>query len=318
MGLFWKLYMLFFAIPFPMILYYAISGSQEAPAQSSLVLAYVYLALSVLLWALCLYLLLKTWIIGVFELHRAIGKLTSEGIPLQAAITDCVAVGPAGKQNFEPLEVTLSFQNMAGETVVERMAINDSKPYERRYETGKTINLRLDPDLKIPYLLPEDTRTRLKTGVLTLRVLGWLLLIVAIAAYYIFSYRYEGHNQYWTFLVFWHPLIICPVALLLSTIFNRSIIGKYFSPGKHDLRLKFYGRKTRARLRKASQTGLTINDQPQVLFELEYNDEQGKKYQVKLKKIVSLLNLDSTRQQEIEIFYLPEAPHTVAFAQDLE
>lgn len=106
--------------------------------------------------------------------------------------------------------------------------------------------------------------------------------------------------------------------IFFSSVFNMSLIGRLLVGGKHNLRLKFYGKKTKASLRNAKQTGLTINNQPQVLFEIEYTDETGRKYQVKLKKIVSLLNLGMAREKELMIFYLPDEPHTIAFAEDLE
>lgn len=317
MGLFWKLYMLFFAIPFPMILYYSISGSQQ-PAHTGPLLVKFYLALSVVLWAITLFLLFKSWILGVFEMHNTIKKLTTQGILIPATVTDSVSTGPSKSKDAEPLEVTLAFANLAGEMVSERMEINDSRPYEHRYEIGKTVNLRLDPDLKPPCLMPEDTRVYLKKNVLVLRVLGLLLLLAVITGYYIFSYNCEGQGRSWDFMVFWHPLVLCPLIMFFPNLFTLLLLRKFFGPGKDDLRLKFYGKKTLAKLRNAKETGLRINDQPQVLFEMEYSDDLGKKYQVKLKKIVSLLNLGIAREKEIEIFYLPEDPHTIAFARDLE
>lgn len=318
MGLLWRLYFLFFAIPFPMILYYSISGHQPQPAHSSPAVVQICLVLSVLLWLLGIFLLCKRWIWGVFKMQDRIKWLTTQGVQIPARITDCVSTGPSAGKNAEPLEVVFVFANFAGAMVTERMQINDSKPYERRYEVGKTMNLRLDPDIKPPYLLPEDTRTQLRTGVLALRASGIALFVLAIIGYYFFSYRYEGHQVSWNFLVFWHPLILCALMTILFIVFNIGRIGSILVGGKHNLRLKFYGKKTKATLRNATQTGLTINNQPQVLFEIEYEDDLGKKYQVKFKKIVSLLNLDMAREKELMIFYLPDEPHTIAFASDLE
>lgn len=317
-GIFWKLYMLFFALPFPMILYYSISGSQPEPAHTGPVPVAVYLTLSVVCWALLMFFLLKSWVFNVFKIYARINKLLTQGTLVVATVTDCASKGISKQKDTELLKVTLAFPNLSGEMVSERMEITDSKPYEHRYDIGQKVNLRLDPELNLPYLLPESTQIQLKKGTISFRVLGWLLLLIGITGYYYFSYRYEGHDNTWSFLIFWHPLIICPLILFLYKGLIGGLLHKYFGPGKHDLRLKFYGRKTKARLHNASQTGLTINNQPQVLFEMEYTDALGKKYNTTFKKIVSLLNLDITRQETLEIFYLPDEPHIVALASDLE
>jgi hypothetical protein len=317
-GIFWKLYMLFFAVPFPMILYYSIRGSQQEPADTSPVLITVYLIISVISWALLMFFLFKSWVLNVFKIYARINKLLLQGTPVTATVTDSASKGPSRQKDNELLDVTLTFPNLAGEMVSERMEINDSKPHEHRYDTGQRLNLRLDPELNLPYLLPESTQTYLNKKTITLRVLGWLLLLVAVTGYYWFSYSYEGRSRSWSFLIFWHPLIICPLILFLYKGLIGGLLNKYFGRGKDDLRLKFYGKKTMARLRNASQTGLTINDQPQVLFEMEYTDAFGKKYTTSFKKIVSLLDLGIAKQEMLEIFYLPDAPHIVALAGDLE
>lgn len=315
-GLFWGIYMLFFAIPFPMILYYSITGSEPQTAPTGPLLVKVYVTASVILWLICLYRLLKNWLLGVFTYYKRIRKLMAEGTLVAATVTDCVTAGPARKAGVEPLQVTLSFTNFSGTTISETLEINDSKPYEHRYDLGKQVDLRIDPELKLPCIMPDGTRVRLKQGTLLLRTIGLLALIAAITGYYLFSYQYEGRGNSWQFMIFWHPLIICPLMILFNTSLIGGLMKKYFGPGKNDLRLKLYGRKTIATLKSASQTGLSVNDQPQVLFVLEYTDDSGKKYQANFKKIVSLLELDITRKKELEIFYLPEAPHTIALAAD--
>ncbi|PSK91124.1 hypothetical protein [Taibaiella chishuiensis] len=316
-GIFWGIYMLFFAIPFPMILYYSITGSDAGRADSSPLMIMVWLSLSALLWIIFLYQLLKSWLLDVFTVHARITRLMAEGTLVPARVTDCVVAGQARK-GVESLNVTLSFTNFAGEAISETMPINDSKPFERRYETGNTVDLRIDPELKQPCVLPASTVTRFKKGVLVLRITGWLLIAAAVAGYYYYSYWFEGQGQNWRFMIFWHPLILCPLMLLFYERVIGGLLRKHLGPGKHDLRLKLYGRKTMATLKSASQTGLSVNDQPQLLFVLEYTDDLGKKYQVSFKKIVSLLELDIARKEEIAIFYLPDAPLTVAFASDLE
>ena len=72
-----------------------------------------------------------------------------------------------------------------------------------------------------------------------------------------------------------------------------------------------------AKLVKASQTGTYINEQPMIRFDVEYTDNRHHVHRGSLKKVIGLLELDITKQEQIEIFYLPENPSQIAFASDL-
>jgi len=87
---------------------------------------------------------------------------------------------------------------------------------------------------------------------------------------------------------------------------------------QNAVRLKFYGKKTLARLLSAKQTGTYINEQPQVKFELAYDDEKGRTHQVSFKKVISLLEVGITQQEQIAIFYLEDDPQRIALVSDLE
>ncbi|MGV3761017.1 hypothetical protein [Parapedobacter sp.] len=147
--------------------------------------------------------------------------------------------------------------------------------------------------------------------------LGWLLLVGAVAGYYVFSYRYEHRGTGWRFLTYYHPLVICPITLWGTRwLFSGGLSG-LFSDQSDLLRLKYCGYRAEARLLGATQTGTYINEQPQVRFELEYEDANGTTHRASFKKIVSLLAMDIVRSETIPIFYLADQPQTVAFAADL-
>ncbi|MNY72247.1 hypothetical protein D3C86_2107560 [compost metagenome] len=55
-----------------------------------------------------------------------------------------------------------------------------------------------------------------------------------------------------------------------------------------------------------------------IRFELEYTDEQRQVHRKSLKKIVDLLDLASTKQERVDIFYLRDDPGRIAFASDLD
>lgn len=97
----------------------------------------------------------------------------------------------------------------------------------------------------------------------------------------------------------------------------RFILKKLTGLGDNSVLIKFKGIKTQAKLISVSQTGTYINEQPMMRFELEYTDNKHHIHRNSLKKVVGLLELDVTKQAQIEIFYLPENPNEIAFADDL-
>lgn len=153
-----------------------------------------------------------------------------------------------------------------------------------------------------------------KKGYFT-RLLGWALTAGAVAGYYVFSYNLESNGTGWRFLTFWHPLLIIPLGTLFySFVFSQvlNILGNIMggiSPSDRELEER--GIETQASVVSARQTGVYVNNQPQVLFELEFKDEKGTTHHVKYKRIVSLLNLGIASQSTLPIRYLPENPQKI-------
>src|SRR5690606_6751385 len=100
------------------------------------------------------------------------------------------------------------------------------------------------------------------------------LLLLAVAGYYVFSYYYEGNGTGWRFLTFWHPLVLCPVILHVYRGGLSALLKMFVGDPEDLLRLKYYGRKATAQVLSASQTGTYVNTQPQVWFELEYQNSR--------------------------------------------
>lgn len=318
MSYFWKIYIFFFAVPFPMILYYSISYQSEIRDDGANPwLALSYLLISLVLWTIVLYKLYQRWIAFTLRAKSNIESLLRNGAVKDAEIIAVKLLKPIAK-DVESLEVSVQFVNFSGTAVVQTIFINDSKPQLGRYEVNKTIKLRIDKSLKSnPVLIPDGVEVTFRTSQLFFSVIGWLLALAAVIAYYIFSYQLESRGVGWRFMSFWHPLLLCPLILLFSFFGLGTLMGQLSGLPKDPLRLIFYGKRATARILSAKQTGTYINEQPQVRFELDFNDEKGQTHKVSFKKIVSLLEVGITQQQAIDIFYLEEDPQTIAFASDL-
>jgi len=317
--IFWALYMLFFAIPFPMFLYYGINSEFDVATlkDKNPYIALGYLALSVILWLIVLIGYFKKWIVQIFITKRNLENIKKSGVQREAKIMSAVKISrPNAKLNTYELE--LCFKNLADTEIKHKTTITDIKPHERRFEAGKKLNLLLNRNPnKEPNFIINPTTVTLNTRVFILRILGWVILTIAVIAYYIFSYRYESYGMGWRFICIGHPLIVCAFTLLLYRYGIQAIFSKFSGLGSDALMIKFGGIKTRAKVINVSQTGTYINEQPEMRFELEYTDQKHQVHRNILKKIVGLLDLDSTKQEYVEIFYLPENPNQIAFANDL-
>lgn len=317
---FWALYMLFFAIPFPMFLYYAINSEFDVATlkDKNPYVALGYIALSVILWLIVLAGYFKKWILQIFIVKRNLENIKRNGVQREAKIITATKVSkPNAKYNTYDLE--LCFKNLVDTEIKHHTTITDVKPHERRFETGKKLNLLLnrDPD-KEPHFIINSTTASLNIRVVALRILGWTAFTTAIIAYYVFSYQYESYGMGWRFMCIGHPLIICAFSLLFYRYIVFFIFNKLSGLTGNAPQIKFGGIKTQAKLIHVSQTGTYINEQPEMRFELEYTDNKNYVHRSTLKKIIGLLELDMTKQEFIEIFYLPEDPKQIVFANDLK
>jgi len=317
LSIFWIIYMLFFAIPFPMLMYYNTKEDIPNLVDSNAWYSLTVLVISISFWAILLIGYYRKWVIRTFSIKRNIEKLKTTGEPRQAKILASAKVSKPGA-TCDTYELTLQFKNLVGSTVTQQTIVNDAKPYERRYEVGKTVGILLDKEVnKTPYFIFATTEVSLNKMIIFLTNLGWLAFVAIVVGYYVYSYNLESRGTGWRFMGLGHPLITCAFMLLLYRAFATFIVSKFVGKPDRLFPIKFKGTQTTARLIKASQTGTYINEQPQINFELEFTDQFHQKHRANIKKIVDLLNLDSTRQEYVSIFYLKEDPSQIAFESDL-
>lgn len=318
LSIFWSIYMFFFAIPFPILMYYNIKEDSipnliDGNPWYSLTL----LAISILFWAVLLTGYYRKWVVRPFLIKRNIEKLKTTGEPREAKILESTKVSKPGA-TYDTYELKLQFKNLVGSTVTQRTMVNDARPYERRYEIGKTTGILLDKEVKnAPYFIFATTEVGMRKIIVLLTNLGWLTFAAIVVGYYIYSYRLESMGAGWRFMGIGHPLLTCAFTLLLYRAFGTFILSKFIGKPDKLFMVKFKGTKTNARLLKASQTGTYINEQPMINFELEFADQFNQKYRINIKKIVNLLDLDITKQEYVSIFYLKDDPQQAAFEKDL-
>lgn len=141
-----------------------------------------------------------------------------------------------------------------------------------------------------------------------LRITFIILLIAYIIGLYSYFYMLESFDYGWRFLTFMHPIIFSGVMTLIYVLVFQLIVGRFFKNKKEE-RILFGGRNAEANIISVSQTGLTVNDQPELMFQVSFKDYKGIEHIAVYKKIVSLLNLSSVpKTGNIEIMYDEDDP----------
>jgi len=109
--------------------------------------------------------------------------------------------------------------------------------------------------------------------------------------------------------------------LLFSTILYvvfKFLIIKKLNLGKSTLALKFKGKRATGVIQQVQQTGTYINEQPEIRFTVVFTDAWGREQVVQIKKIVSLLEVGSIRQQQhCILFYHPQDLKLAMFEEEV-
>jgi hypothetical protein len=314
---FWSIYTLGFTVALPAFLYYN-TGSAEEPPQQSATVALLYLGLGIVAWLVAIGLYTRFFIGLVFTDKQRLEKTASEGTTITAKITEQTQVGVL--RDTAVLDLKLAFRNLAGIDVEVPYRLNDGKPYENRFEVGNTIEMSVRIDGQHITFVPKTLHVSRNKGIVLLYSIVFLLLLTAAIAYPAFSYAMESQGSGWRFLRLSHPWISVPLINLGVGAFIWALlhfISKASGGQEQPLPMVMYGRRAKGNILSYRQTGMYINEQPQVQFQVEYTDQQGNRHTVPYRKIISLLEVHKVDKGPKEIMYLPGEPSNIIFYEDL-
>ncbi|WP_133121681.1 hypothetical protein [Chryseobacterium sp. PMSZPI] len=311
MLIFWGAFLFFFCVPFPIFIYMASEELATEP-RNSLAVSYGYLGFSLLLWLYILGFFINNLFIKTFKERNTIYSILKNGIPRDAKITRYQLVKYLPKTNMNIIQVVLSFPNLRNTMIEHEMMFHDSKPQEKRYDVGNNVKVLLNPNVsKEPYFILNDQKVGFNASGVILRIVFIVLLIAYVIGLYYYFYMRESFDFGWRFLTFMHPIIFSGVMILIYMLVFQLIVGKFFKNKKEE-RILFAGRNAEANIINVSQTGLTVNDQPELMFQVSFKDFKGNEHIAVYKKIVSLLNLSSVpKQGTIEILYDENDPKKI-------
>jgi hypothetical protein len=302
----------YFVFIHPAIIYY--NGEPTSLNTSNGKTALFYLASSFILWGLvfgyALNILFKSGIGAKMNMRR----IETSGRKISGIIREVKNVKKIN-DHLETKEIILEANNFSHERIKHTIAVNDTKPKDKRYESGKTVNLIVDPDFKrYPFIFIQGSQAKINY----ILYIVWLLFLAGVVYYYNYAYAEENGGNGWRFLELFHPLLVSPAALIFFSVIFYFIIKVFVGDPRKKLKLKFWGQLATARVKQVKQTGTYINEQPQVKYDLEFRDKNGKVYQTSKKEVVSLMDIghiSSIKQREV--FYMPDDPKIFSFSDDL-
>ncbi len=309
--IFWGAFFIFFCAPFPILLY-MLNEELTTEPRNSLAVSYGYLGFSVLIWGYVIIFFINKLFITTFKEKNTIKSILRNGIPREARIIDYRLLRYIPKKNMNLIQVTLSFPNLSNTVIEHKMMFHDSKPHEKRFDVGNKIKVLLNPQVsKEPYFILSDQKVGFNTSGMMLRIIFTGLLIAYVIGLYCYFYMRESFDFGWRFLTFMHPIIFSGVMTIIYVLVFQLIFGRFFKNTKEE-RILFSGRNAEANIISVSETGLTVNDQPQIMFQLSFKDFRGTEHIAVHKKIVSRLNLSSVpKKGTIEIMYDENDPKKI-------
>lgn len=315
--IFWLLYTLGFTIALPTFLYYT-TGSADEPPQESATIAFLYLGLGIASWLIAIGMYSRFFIKLVFTDKYRLEKTAREGTTIVAKIVRKVNAGTI--RDTVTLNLRLAFRNLAGTEVELPYELNDGRPFEKRYEEGNTIEMSVSTNGRNITFVPKTIQVSRNKGTVLCYSFIFLLLLAAAIIYPVFSYAQESNGSGWRFLRLSHPWISVPLINIGVVLFIRVLFGfinKASGDAGQPLRMVMYGFKTTGIILSYEQTGMYINEQPQVRFDIEYTDHQHNRRATAYKKIVSLLDVHKLDKGPKEIMFLPDEPEKIVFYEDL-
>lgn len=311
MIIFWGAFLFFFCVPFPILIYMMTEELATEP-RNSLAVSYGFLGFSLLIWGYVIIFFIHKLFITTFKEKNTIQSILRNGIPREAEIIDYKLLKYIPETHMNVIQIVLSFPNLSNALIEHEMMFHDSKPQEKRFDVGNKVKVLLNPKVsQEPYFILSDQKVGFNTSGMMLRIAFLVLLLGYVIGLYSYFYWRESFDFGWRFMTFMHPIIFSGVMTIIYVLIFQFIFSKFFKNKKEE-RILFSGRNAKAHIISVSQTGLTVNDQPQIMFQVSFKDFRGIEHIAVYKKIVSLLKLSSIpKQGTIEIMYDENDPKKI-------
>ncbi|MCF3111595.1 hypothetical protein LL912_22605 [Niabella sp. CC-SYL272] len=306
---FFVVFTLFMTAGLPLIIHYAGGEWKWTPPGQSAAGAFIWLGVGCFLWVLVLILFVDNFILSQFRKKRLLERLLQNGRHARGTVVQKQVLQAGGRGDLLALKV--AFRNLVDAEVETTLSIVDAAPSLNRFSAGRTVSLILDPEMGDPPVMVEGKGFQWNRTVMTLVVLVLFILLTLAPGLLVYSYMLESRGYGWRYLSFGHPFILIPFIIGIElTIYT--LIRKLSRTKRKASKLLLYGRPATATIVSTAQTGVYINEQPQVRFTIEFEGSRGRTHQASFKQVVDLLKIpDIAPGKTINILYDPEHPEQI-------
>lgn len=312
--------LLFFLYVFPFFFFFIPTPPLPSVVDTSL------LVLGVVLW------LFQT--VQVYRIIRSgpkaakqLQELQRTGVRVKAEVIESRTIGEI--KGLPSISLRLRFNNLAGYPVEAVTEVLDSKPWERRFEPGKSVELKLNRNGFSPAFTIASSNPEGSTS-----VLGWLWFVFSLvypvallmASNFIQGQMFPEFVQHdggvWSLLttpsINWLMGSIIGIFVLKS--FRWIAAGGFLSSKSSDDsgELLLHGIAVPGEVIDYWQTGMYINEQPMINFEIQYQTLTGELVRKSHRQVVLLTELHTLKKGPVEVHYLPNraGAFDVTFLED--
>jgi hypothetical protein len=277
---------------------------------SSPIVSTLSLVAGILGWTLFNFLIFKNLIYRVSKVKSRYSHVSDYGKPVKGRIVKNNFI-KANKDGSRSLEIDIEFENYSNTIVRTTMLIVDTRPNESRFDEGKEIKLKLNTGNESPAFILEGANTVKQKRI---PIIWMVVNIIYAVVVFVVSYKFHSNGYGWRFLSPGYPWVWTP----FMNIFIYTALGVLGENGgflrrkmygnrtvEEENMLLLYGRKATAKINSANLTGTYINERPEVLFCLNFKDNEGNLQHRNAKRVVPLTELHKTQEESREILYLP-------------
>ncbi|OJJ14986.1 hypothetical protein BKI52_41265 [marine bacterium AO1-C] len=257
-------------------------------------------------------------ILNLFKKQKVMQRISQEGMPIDGEVVESQYFGAPRSNGIRKIRITVALNNFVGTRIQEKFRFFDTRPQQERYTVGKSIKLFLSDQAiggKKVVMAGGQPKINLKFLVI-------FLTLFSVAFYCTYTFIIQpiwlrGGQDLETIIPFFDQ----PTAALLVMIYGGVMVFVYFlfrflgtSMGMKANRgdFKYYGKQATANITHYAKTGMRINDNPQVKFDITFTTDNGQTISSSVKKVIDELEIGRIHEmQHLEVMYLPENPQQV-------
>jgi hypothetical protein len=286
-------------------------------------LPFISLGIIAFILVFWLYILLRFTIIRVYRTAKSSESKT--GKMVTGKVTAYKTVGKPKANKWQKITIEVEFENFVGTPIKEELTFIDTKPYSMRYKEGNRIDLRVNPEGRVPV---QPAGGQMQIGkpflLISLGVIGGYVY----GCYWLFQKleaKVNGDFDQIPAVVNNSSIVEMAMITIGTLVFQllimRLVMGKIL--GKKSKisgsKLKYYGLRAVAEIDKYEDTGTLINNNPMVRFYYSFTTERGEVQKGMDKMIVGKLDIGQLPEmKEKNVMYLAEDPSTSKFEETLK